>query len=139
MNINRVAFMTLKISLPWVFRGFRSNHWEVFWKKGVLEKNCSVKFSAFFMIKTLQTYLWKRNELHHSCFSSQITSLWLFLKFSCTNLDIVFYCVAYCSKVFPRKVFKQVIMMRIEIPFIQFCWLFQSHCFISKTSLCNVD
>ena len=57
---------------------------------------------------------------HSSCSSHfQNTSWWLLLKISCLSLDRLFYCIAYCSTVFPKKVFKQAIMMWTEIPFRQ--------------------
>ena len=58
---------------------------------------------------------------HNSHF--QNISLWLFFSFRFSHSNLGYYIVYFIViQLFPKKVFKQIIKMRIESPFMQFCW-----------------
>lgn len=110
-------------------------------KKRCPGKSCCVKFPAWFMIKTLHTYLRKEMNFFTGTFQdffSQFTqttfSEHLFVA-ACSNLHRFFYCIAYCS--ISKKEIKSLHVNSYS--FMQFCWLLQSPCFIFKISLCNND
>ena len=58
---------------------------------------------------------------HNSHF--QNISLWLLFSFRFSHSNIGYFIeYSIVIQLFPKKVFKQIIEMRIESPFMQFCW-----------------
>ena len=50
-------------------------------------------------------------------------SLWLLFSFRFSHSNLGYFIVYFTViQLFPKKVFKQIIKMRIESPFMQFCW-----------------